>query len=105
MSFAIRFFLGKLKTKEWANKAFAAFDTENPENMAKVEWSAAEKIASKLRAKGMNEVQPVLRSSVLGAKGPLVEGEIERAQGFARELANKLRTNASARHPSASRAA
>ena len=33
MSFAIRFFLGKVKSEEWMNKPFAAFDTENPENI------------------------------------------------------------------------
>ena len=35
MSLAIRFFLGKVKKKEWMNKPFAAFDTENPENIEK----------------------------------------------------------------------
>jgi menaquinone-dependent protoporphyrinogen IX oxidase len=33
MSLAIRFFLGKVKSEEWMNKPFAAFDTENPENI------------------------------------------------------------------------
>ena len=35
MSFAIRFFLGKVKREEWMNKPFAAFDTENPETLEK----------------------------------------------------------------------
>ena len=48
MSFTIRFFLGKVKSEGWKNKPFAAFDTENPENMEKKEWSAAEKIAERL---------------------------------------------------------
>jgi hypothetical protein len=33
MSFAIKGFLGKVKTEEWISKPFAAFDTENPENI------------------------------------------------------------------------
>jgi menaquinone-dependent protoporphyrinogen IX oxidase len=33
MSLAIRGFLGKVKSEEWVNKPFAAFDTENPENI------------------------------------------------------------------------
>ena len=33
MSLTIRFFLGKVKNEEWMNKPFAAFDTENPENI------------------------------------------------------------------------
>jgi hypothetical protein len=32
MSFTVKGFLGKVKSREWMNKPFAAFDTENPEN-------------------------------------------------------------------------
>jgi menaquinone-dependent protoporphyrinogen IX oxidase len=96
MSFAIRGFLGKVKSEEWVNKPFAAFDTENPENVEKSrienkEWSAAEKIAEKLREKKMKQLLPVLKALVLGQKGPLVEGEIERTKDYARELAVKLK--------------
>jgi menaquinone-dependent protoporphyrinogen IX oxidase len=91
MSFAIRFFFGKIKSEEWMNKPFAAFDTENPENMEKKEWSAAEKIAEKLRDKKMKQLLPVLKAAVLGQKGPLQEGEIERTKDYARELAIKLK--------------
>jgi menaquinone-dependent protoporphyrinogen IX oxidase len=91
MSFAIRDFLGKVKSEEWVNKPFVAFDTENPENMEKKEYSAAEKIAAKLRDKKMNQLVPVLKAAVLGQKGPLVEGEIERTKEYAWSLAVKLR--------------
>jgi menaquinone-dependent protoporphyrinogen IX oxidase len=91
MSFAIRFFLGKVKSEEWMNKPFIAFDTENPENMEKKEWSAAEKIAERLRDKKMNQLLPVLKAAVLGQEGPLKEGEIERTKDYARELAIKLK--------------
>ena len=96
MSFAIKFFLGKVKNEEWMNKPFTAFDTENPENVEKSrienkEWSAAEKIAEKLREKKMNQLLPVLKALVLGQKGPLKEGEIERTKDYARELAIKLK--------------
>ena len=90
MSFAIRGFLGRVKNEEWVNKPFAAFDTENPENTEKKEYSAAEKIAEKLREKKMNQLLPVLKALVLGQKGPLVEGEIERTKEYARGLAAKL---------------
>jgi menaquinone-dependent protoporphyrinogen IX oxidase len=95
MSFAVKFFLGKVKGEEWMNKPFAAFDTENPENversrLEKKEWSAAEKIAERLKDKKMNQLSPVLKALVLGWKGPLVEGEIERTKDYARELASKL---------------
>jgi menaquinone-dependent protoporphyrinogen IX oxidase len=91
MSFAIRGFLGKVKSEEWVNKPFAAFDTENPENMERKEYSAAEKIAAKLIDKKMNQLLPVLKAAVIGQKGPLKEGEIERTKEYARELAIKLK--------------
>jgi len=91
MSFAVRGFLGRVKSEEWMNKPFIAFDTENPENMEKKEYSAAEKIAAKLRDKKMNQVLPVLKAAVLGQKGPLQEGEIERTKEYAWSLAVKLR--------------
>jgi menaquinone-dependent protoporphyrinogen IX oxidase len=96
MSFAIRFFLGRVKSEEWMNKPFAAFDTENPENIERArienkEWSAAEKIAEKLGEKKMNQLLPVLKALVLDQKGPLVEGEVDRTKDYARELAIKLK--------------
>jgi menaquinone-dependent protoporphyrinogen IX oxidase len=96
MSLAIRFFLGKVKSEEWMNKPFAAFDTENLENIERAkaenkEWSAAEKISEKLREKKMNQPLPVLKALVLGQKGPLVEGEVDRTKDYARELAIKLK--------------
>ena len=96
MSFAVKFFLGKVKSEEWTGKPFAAFDTENPENIEraqaeKKEWSAAEKISEKLGEKKMKPLVPVLKAAVLGQKGPLVEGEVERTKAYARELAAKLK--------------
>jgi menaquinone-dependent protoporphyrinogen IX oxidase len=91
MSFAFKFFLGKLKGEEWMNKPFAAFDTENPENLEKKEWSAGEKIAGRLAEKNMRQLLPVLKALVFEMKGPLKEGEIERTKAYARELARKLK--------------
>ncbi len=96
MSFAMKFFLGKIKSEEWMNKPFIAFDTENPENVEKSQaenknWSAAEKIAEKLREKNMNQLLPVLKGLVQGWKGPLVDGEIDRTKDYAKQLAAKLK--------------
>ena len=91
MSFTVKGFLGKVKSKEWMNKPFAAFDTENPENIERKEGSAAEKIAEKLREKQMRELVPVLKAVVLGWKGPLQEGEIDRTTDYARGLAVELK--------------
>jgi menaquinone-dependent protoporphyrinogen IX oxidase len=91
MSFAIKGFLRKIKSEEWANKPFAAFDTENPENIEKKQGSAAEKIASSLKDKKMNQLLPVLKAVVNDMKGPLKEGEIGRAEEYARRLAVELK--------------
>jgi menaquinone-dependent protoporphyrinogen IX oxidase len=91
MSFTVKGFLGKVKSEEWANKPFATFDTENPENIERREGSAAEKSAEKLREKHMKQLLPVLKAVVLGWKGPLQEGEIERAKEYARELVIELK--------------
>lgn len=96
MSLAIKRFLGKVKSQQWMNKPFAAFDTENPENIERSrienkEWSAAEKIAIKLKEKQMKQLLPILKSLVLGMKGPLQEGEIERAKEYAKELGAELK--------------
>jgi flavodoxin len=91
MSFAMRGLLGKVKSDEWMNKPFAAFDTENPENVEKNQGSAGEKIAEKLKEKQMTQLLPVLKALVHEMKGPLVEGEIERTKTYAKELANKLK--------------
>jgi hypothetical protein len=96
MSFAVKSFLGKVKAEEWMNKPFAAFDTENPENVErsraeKKEWSAGEKIAQKLAEKKMRQLLPVLKALVIDWKGPLVEGEIERTKDYARQLAGELK--------------
>ncbi len=91
MSFAVRGFLGRVKSEEWMNKPFAAFDTENPENVEKKQGSAGEKIAQKLMEKKMNQLAPVLKALVHEMKGPLLEGEIERTKEYARGLAVRLK--------------
>jgi flavodoxin len=91
MSFAMRFFIGKVKPEHWMNKPFAAFDTENPENMEKNQGSAAEKIAAKLKEKKMRQMMPVLKALVFDMKGPLKEGEIEQTKKYATELAARLK--------------
>ncbi len=96
MSISVKFFLGKVKSEEWANKPFIAFDTENPENVEKSRaenknWSAAEKIAEKLRDKKMIQLLPVLKGLVQGMKGPLVDGEVEHTKEYAKQAAEKLK--------------
>jgi menaquinone-dependent protoporphyrinogen IX oxidase len=97
MSLAVKSFLGKVKTEEWMTKPFAAFDTENPENVEKSRtenknWSAAEKIAENLREKKMNQLLPVLKALVESKlKGTILEGEVDRAKDYAKQLATNLK--------------
>jgi len=91
MSLAMRGFLSRLKAEEWLNKPFAAFDTEGSANIEKNEGSAAEKIAQKLCEKQMNQLLPVLKAVVLDWKGPLQNGEIERAKEYARKFMAQLK--------------
>jgi menaquinone-dependent protoporphyrinogen IX oxidase len=92
MSWAVRGFIGKkIKSEEWANKAFAAFDTEMESVMKKGGRSAAEKISKKLRDKGLKQLQPELKFIVSGMKGPLKDGEIEKAKEYAKKLVSELK--------------
>jgi len=91
MSFAVRGFIGRLKGEEWINKPFTAFDTELLDVIEKKGASAAEKIAETLKDKKLNQIMPVLKTAVLGMRGPLKENEIERTKEYTRDLAAKLR--------------
>lgn len=91
MSWTIKRFIGRLKSEEWANKPFIAFDTELAGVIEKNGASAAEKIAERLREKKMNQFLPVLKTAVLGIRGPLKEGEIERTKEYIRGLVAKLK--------------
>ena len=97
MSFAVKSFLGKIKSEDWMNKPFATFDTENPENVEKSRaenknWIAAEKIAEKLKEKRMRQLLPVLTTLVEAKlKGMLLEGEVDTAKDYAKQLATKLK--------------
>jgi len=92
MSWAVRGFIGKkIKGEEWANKPFAAFDTEMESVMKKGGRSAAEKISKKLKDKGLKQLQPELKVMVLGMKGPLKDGEIEKAKEYAKGLVSELK--------------
>jgi flavodoxin len=92
MSWAVRGFIGrKIKGEKWANKSYAAFDTEMESVMEKGGRSAAEKISKKLKDKGLKQLQPELKAIVKGMKGPLRDGEIEKAKEFAKKLVSELK--------------
>jgi hypothetical protein len=69
---------------------FAAFSTENPENIEKKEASAADRFSARLAEKQVKQLLPVLKAVVLGMKGPPQVGELEQAKEYARQLAAGL---------------
>jgi menaquinone-dependent protoporphyrinogen IX oxidase len=92
MSFTLKSFISRVKSEEWMDRPFGAFDTEMSANIEKHESHAAEKIAEKLKDKQMIQLLPVLRAVVTdNMHCTLKEGEIERAKDFARNIAVEVR--------------
>jgi flavodoxin I len=64
----------------------AAFDTRTPTKLVKVFGYAAGRIANNLKKKGGNLIASPEGFFVTGSKGPLKEGEIERAAAWAKGI-------------------
>ncbi len=64
----------------------AAFDTRYAGRFVRVFGYAADKIASSLETKGGTLVSPPEGFFVTGKKGPIKDGELERAVSWAREM-------------------
>jgi flavodoxin len=66
----------------------AVFDTRTPPTrLSRIFGFAAPRIANSLKKKGMMLLVPPAGFVVKGTKGPLEEGELERAAGWAQEIA------------------
>lgn len=68
----------------------AAFDTRLPKRWVKIFGFAAPKIAGKLKKKGGTLVREPEGFFVEDTEGPLMEGELERAVGWAREIVGSM---------------
>jgi flavodoxin len=64
----------------------AAFDTRVKARWVKIFGYAAERIAASLKNKGANLVAPPEGFIVLGSKGPLKEGELDRAKEWIKAI-------------------
>jgi flavodoxin I len=64
----------------------AAFDTRSQTKLARVFGSAAGRIADNLKKKGGTLIASPEGFLVTGTKGPLKEGELERAAGWAKGI-------------------
>ena len=85
----VRSFLDGLKRQGFASVAAAAFDTRMGTPTEK-NAAASETIASRLEAAGCRLVVPPESFLVAGFTGPLLDGEEERAKGWALDLADRV---------------
>jgi flavodoxin len=69
----------------------AAFDTSYKMSWWLTHFTAAKRLAGKLRKLGGKLVVPPETFHVVGREGPLYEGEIERARAWARLILERLR--------------
>jgi flavodoxin len=68
----------------------AAFDTSYKMSSILARFTAAKKLAQKLRKLGGKRVVPPETFYVEGREGPLYEGEIERARDWVRAILDRL---------------
>jgi flavodoxin len=83
---ALQAFLKELPAEALKNKKAAAFDTRMKSMWVKLFGWAANHIADDLREKGADLVAPGEGFLVKSGKGPLVDGEEERAGAWARKV-------------------
>jgi menaquinone-dependent protoporphyrinogen IX oxidase len=86
----VKKFIKRNLTAEWNGKLFAAFGTGMQDRGDKVEPKSADDIYNRLESAGLKPIAPAYKAWVLGWKGPLAEGEAERAFKFGRDLAAAL---------------
>ena len=83
---AIREFLNKLPKSSLKGIKVAAFDTRISRKFVGFFGYAAGRIATDLKAKGGDLIMPPEGFFVQGIKGPITEGEVERAAGWLKEI-------------------
>lgn len=81
---AVQDFLNKVPKLQGVN--VAAFDTRSQSKVAKVFGNAAGRIASNLERKGGTRIVSPEGFLVTGTKGPLKDGELERAAAWAKGM-------------------
>ncbi len=87
----IRKFIKKYVDKDWAGKPFAAFGTGIRGKSDKPDPKGADQIDKMLRERDLLPLAAPLKAYVEGMKGPLAEGELERAKQYGRDIAAALK--------------
>jgi flavodoxin len=88
---AVRPVLKALPRRVLRGAAIAAFDTSYKMSPWLAPFTAAPRLARKLRKLGGKRVVPAETFYVTGREGPLYEGEIERAEAWAQSILERLR--------------
>ena len=83
---AVQDFLNKMAQQSLKDIKVAAFDTRTASKFAKIFGNAAGRIAGQLTKKGGVLIVPPEGFFVTGTKGPLKEGELERAAAWAKGI-------------------
>ncbi len=83
-------FIEHILATDLKGKKIAAFDTRTPTRFAKLFGYAADRIIDFLKEKGGVPIAPPEGFVVKGNKGPLANGELDRAAAWGRSLAEKL---------------
>jgi flavodoxin len=86
---AIQEFLTRLSTREGRKTHCAVFDTRMAMKFAQAFGYAAVKMHDQLRQQGETMVSEPIGFLVKGKKGPLEEGELDRAEQWGRVLGNR----------------
>ena len=84
---AVQVFLDKAPVNAFEGTNVAAFDTRLTAKWVRIFSYAAPRIAGRLKEKGGTLIGSPGGFFVKGTKGPLKEGEVERAAGWAKEIA------------------
>ncbi len=84
---SVKDFLEKIPADALKDKKVAAFDTRLKSAWVKIFGYAAQRIADALKTKGGNLVSPPEGFFVKGRRGPLLDGELERAAAWAKSIA------------------
>ncbi len=79
-------FLGKIPDGAMKNVSVAAFDTRAKSKWVKIFGYAAGRIGENLKAKGGNLILPPEPFYVQATRGPLMEGETERAAAWGKAI-------------------
>ena len=84
---SIKDFVDKIPPDTLKNLKIAVFDTRIPAKWVSIFKYAAGRISAALEEKGIKPIAPPEGFFVKGTKGPLKEGELERAVEWAKNLA------------------